>query len=162
MAFWVNLTATSQGRYGGFQDVEHDPQRNVFVMGSFPGTLTKVSRDGKSVMPWYLPREIVPKNKGISGIAAVGWTLLAYGEASGELWKFDMRAKKGVPVVVPVIKRSHSLAPSDAIYLPPKYGGKVLLVAESMVGVSVFRSRDLRSDGAEFLGTVWLPPVSIL
>ncbi|KAK7183015.1 hypothetical protein DPSP01_006036 [Paraphaeosphaeria sporulosa] len=151
----VNLTATSQGKYGGFQDVEHDPAGNTFVVGTFPGTLTKVSKDGKKVTPWYLPSTINSTDKGLTGIAAIGWELLAYGDASGALWKFDTRASKGVPTVVPV-RGNHSFAPSDAIYLPPKYKSKVLLVAESAAGVSVFESTNAWKS-AEYKGTVPLP-----
>ncbi|KAJ4360183.1 uncharacterized protein N0V89_000743 [Didymosphaeria variabile] len=151
----VNLTATSQGKYGGFQDVDYDPAGNTFVVGSFPGTLTKVSKDGKRVTPWYLPATINSTNKGLTGIATVGWDLLAYGDESGELWKFDTRAEKGVPTVVPV-SRNHTFAPSDAIYLPLKYGNKVLLVAHSAAGVSVFESKD-GWKSAKYKGTVPLP-----
>ncbi|KAJ4291890.1 hypothetical protein N0V90_009787 [Kalmusia sp. IMI 367209] len=154
--YQVNLTATSQGKYGGFQDVEQDPAGNTFVVGSFPGTLTKVSKDGKTVTPWYLPATINSTNKGLSGIATDGWTLLAYGDASGELWKFDTRAKTGVPTVVPV-KGNHTFVGSDAIYLPPKYNSAVLLIAEAAAGVSVFKSTD-GWKSADFLGTVGLAP----
>ncbi|KAL1598625.1 hypothetical protein SLS60_007765 [Paraconiothyrium brasiliense] len=151
----VNLTASSQGEYGGFQDVDYDPAGNMFVVGSFPGTLTKVSKDGKKVTPWYLPATINSTNKGLTGIATVGWDLLAYGDASGELWKFDTRAKKGVPMVVPV-SGNHNFTPSDAIYLPHKYENKVLLVANSATGVSVFESKD-GWKSAKYKGTVPLP-----
>ncbi|KAF1980207.1 hypothetical protein BU23DRAFT_562605 [Bimuria novae-zelandiae CBS 107.79] len=144
---------------GGFQDVEQDPAGNTLVVGSFPGTLTKVSKNGKTVTPWYLPATINSTNRGIGGIAASGWTLLAYGDASGALWKFDMRAPKGVPAVVP-ISGNHSFAPSDAIYLPPKYNAKVLLVAESAAGTAVFKSEDSWTT-AEYKGTVPLPKLDL-
>ncbi|PSN69322.1 hypothetical protein BS50DRAFT_475245, partial [Corynespora cassiicola Philippines] len=149
----VNLTETSRGVYGGFQDVEHDPDGNVFVVGTWPGSLLKVSADGNYVVPWYLPAQIVQTQKGIGGIAALGWTLIAQGDQSGALWRFDMRAAVGVPVPIPITKGNHTFESGDAIQLPPKYGGEVLLVAENNVGVSVFRSPD-QWLSAEFKGMV--------
>ncbi|KAF2877665.1 hypothetical protein BDV95DRAFT_602032 [Massariosphaeria phaeospora] len=150
----INLTATSQGRYGGFQDVEQDPDGNVFVVGTWPGTLLKVTRDGKTVTPWYLPASINQTQKGIGGIAALDWLLLAQGDASSQLWRFDMRAPTGIPTPIPVTNANHTFGASDAIYLPPKYAGTVLLVAEDTVGLSVFYSRDAKWRTAEFRGVV--------
>lgn len=157
LLYKLNLTETSQGRYGGFQDVEQDPDGNAFVVGTWPGTLHKVSKDGKTVTPWYLPENIVQTEKGIGGIAALDWLLLAQGDASGRIWRFDMRAEKGLPYPVPITSGNHSFSASDAIYLPPRYNGTVLLVAEDNVGISVFRSRDATWDSAEFLGLVGRP-----
>ncbi|KAF2259854.1 hypothetical protein CC78DRAFT_555844 [Lojkania enalia] len=150
----INLTETSSGKYGGFQDIEQDPEGNVFVVGTWPGTLLKVSKDGKKVTPWYLPEEIVQTQKGIGGIAALDWMLLAQGDQSHQIWRFDMRAAKGVPTPVKITNANHTFGQSDAIYLPPKYKGTVLLVAEDTIGVSVFRSKDARWRTAEYKGTV--------
>ncbi|KAI0402846.1 hypothetical protein F4802DRAFT_617263 [Xylaria palmicola] len=69
----ANLTAVSRGRYGGPQDVEHDADGNVYVLGTYPGTLLRI-RPGSSnsssgsgsgsggssravvVEEWYVPR----------------------------------------------------------------------------------------------------------
>jgi hypothetical protein len=157
LVYKVNLTETSQGRYGGFQDVEQDPDGNVFVVGTWPGTLHRVSKDGKEVTPWYLPEKIVQTEKGIGGIAAWGWLLLAQGHSSGSIWRFDMKAEKGVPYPVPISSGNHTFGASDAIYLPPKYMGTILLVAEDTLGISVYRSRDAKWDSAEYLGLVARP-----
>lgn len=153
LLYKINLTETSQGRYGGFQDVEQDPEGNVFVVGTWPGTLHKVDKEGTEVIPWYLPERIVQTEKGIGGIAALGWMLLAQGDRSGEIWRFDMRAEKGVPVPVKVTPE-HKFDQSDAIYLPPRYKGTVLLVAEDAVGVSVFESKDAKWEAASYKGMV--------
>lgn len=150
----INLTETSQAKYGGFQDVEQDPDGNVFVVGTWPGSVLKVSKDGKTVTPWYLPEKIVQTDKGIGGIAALDWIMLAQGDASGSIWKFDLKAEKGVPKPVKITKGNHTFAASDAIYAPPKYKGEVLLVAEDTVGVSVFWSKGGVWDEAEFKGLV--------
>jgi hypothetical protein len=157
LLYKINLTETSQGKYGGFQDMEQDPDGNVFVVGTWPGTLHKVSKDGKTVTPWYLPEKIVQTEKGMGGIAALGWMLLAQGDASGKIWRFDMKAAKGVPYPIPIWRGNHTFGASDAIYLPPKYSGTVLLVAEDTIGISVFRSKDAKWDAAEYLGMVPRP-----
>lgn len=157
LVYKINLTETSQAKYGGFQDVEQDPEGNVFVVGTWPGTLLRVSRDGKKVTPWYLPEKIVQTEKGLGGIAALDWLLLAQGDASGKIWRFDMRAEKGVPYPIPITRGNHTFGASDAIYLPPRYNGTVLLVAEDTIGISVFRSKDAKWDSAEYLGLVDRP-----
>ncbi|KAF2271478.1 uncharacterized protein EI97DRAFT_266798 [Westerdykella ornata] len=157
LVYKINLTESSQGAYGGFQDVEQDPEGNVFVVGTWPGSLTKVSKDGKTVTPWYLPDKIVPTEKGIGGIAALDWLLLAQGDRSGKIWRFDLQAEKGVPVPVKMVGQgaaNHTFGQSDAIYLPPRHKGTVLLVAEDTIGVSVFRSKDAKWEEAEFKGIV--------
>ncbi|KAF2733330.1 hypothetical protein EJ04DRAFT_605806 [Polyplosphaeria fusca] len=153
----INLTAVADGKYGGFQDVEQDPDGNVFIVGTWPGTLLKAKKGAKTeadVTPWYLPQHIVQTEKGIGGIATLGWMLLAQGDKSNQIWRFDMRAEKGTPVPVKITKGNHTFDQSDAIYLPPKYEGKVLLVAEDTVGISVFYSKDAAWVEAEYRGLV--------
>ncbi len=135
-----NITAVTEGRYGGFQDVDTDSRGNTYVVGTFPGTIIKIDKDGKSAVPWYVPAKIEPTTAGYEGLAAIGDTLLA-NTVDGQIDKFDMTAAKGTPVRVP---RSPNTAMSDgdAIKLPTKYGGKVALVAEDSVGVVVLRSKD--------------------
>ncbi|KAF2796667.1 hypothetical protein K505DRAFT_373018 [Melanomma pulvis-pyrius CBS 109.77] len=152
LVYKINLTETSQAKYGGFQDVEQDPEGNVFVVGTWPSSITKVSKDGKAVTPWYLPENIVPTEKGLGGIAALDWTLLAQGDRPG-IWKFDLRAPTGTPTQVKIIG-NHTFGASDAISLPPKYDGTVLLVAEEGAGFSVFESKDAKWDSAVFKGFV--------
>ncbi|KAF2743440.1 TRI14-like protein [Sporormia fimetaria CBS 119925] len=151
--FRINLTATSQGKYGGFQDIEYDPEDNIYVVGTWPGSLLRVSKDGNEVKPWYLPQEIVPTYKGIGGIAALDWMLLAQGDQSHQIWRFDMRAATGTPVPVKITNANHTFGQSDAITLPQKYGGTVLLVSEDFIGISVFESKDMW-ETAEYKGMV--------
>ncbi|KAF2656890.1 hypothetical protein K491DRAFT_580917, partial [Lophiostoma macrostomum CBS 122681] len=173
LVYKINLTDTSHGLYGGFQDIEHDSHGSTFIVGTFPSSLLKISpspsASSPTVTPWYLPPSpLVPTAKGLGGIAAVPGTniLLAQGDASGALWRFDMSAETGVPVVIPVVDRSngngtgngngtaHVFPATDAIYLPPRYSSTILLVAEDSVGTSVFRSRDARWESAEYLGLI--------
>ncbi|KAI1105769.1 hypothetical protein F4804DRAFT_111362 [Jackrogersella minutella] len=153
----LNITEVSQGLYGGQQDVEHDSRGHVYVLGSYPGTILRVKPDGSSIEPWYVPEEIDHTYSGLSGFAATGDILLASdaknGSGSGEIYRFDMTAEKGTPVVVPRTP-GDAIMSHDAVYLPPKYGGKVLLISEHDRGVSVLRSADGKWEAAEYLGLI--------
>ncbi|KAK1758940.1 hypothetical protein QBC47DRAFT_409747 [Echria macrotheca] len=151
----LNATAVTQGRYGGFNDIAHDPAGNTFVCGTFPSSILKIDPRGAAVTPWYLPPE--PLNhtvRGYSGIAAAqGTTLIALDSLAGQLFRFDATAERGTPVAVPHFPNA-SIENGDAIRLPLKFGGKVLLVAENLRGVSVLRSRDGSWTEAEYLGLI--------
>ncbi|CAI6331578.1 unnamed protein product [Periconia digitata] len=49
----VNLTETTQGIYGGFQDVEFDSEGNVYVVGTFPSSILRVEDNGANVNEWF-------------------------------------------------------------------------------------------------------------
>ncbi|KAI6084910.1 hypothetical protein F4821DRAFT_163937 [Hypoxylon rubiginosum] len=153
----LNITEVSQGQYGGQQDVEHDARGHVYILGSYPGTILRVEPDGSSIKPWYLPEVIDHTYMGITGFAATGEILLASdamnNTGSGEIVKFDMTADVGTPVIVPRTPNEEILS-LDAVYLPPKYGGTVLLVSEHDRGVSVLRSADGKWETAEYLGRI--------
>jgi hypothetical protein len=149
----LNLTETSQGKYGGFQDVEHDSRGNTYIVGSWPTSILRVSPGGECVVPWYLPEPIVTTNFGYAGLAATGDILLTNDNLRGQILRFDMRQDTGHPVLVPTTP-TYTFNFTDAIYLPPRYGGKVLLVAEDLVGITVLRSRDGTWTSAENLGTI--------
>jgi len=156
LLYKINLTETTQGKYGGFQDVEQDPDSNVYVVGSYPGSILKVTKDTQKVTEWYAPAEPINTTiGGLFGLAAKDWILLG-DDFTGQIWRFDMREKIGVPYPVPVTP-NYTLGECDAVYLPPKYKGTVLLVAEDSRGVSVFRSKDGEWKSAEYLGLVaWM------
>ncbi|WQF87809.1 Putative WD40/YVTN repeat-like-containing domain superfamily [Colletotrichum destructivum] len=148
-----NITSVSKGQYAGFQDIGHDPRGNTYIVGSFPGTILKVDREGSAVVPWYLPAKVNHTKIGFSGLAATGNILLSNSNEDFELYRFDMKAEKGSPVLVPRSPNT-ALAMTDAIYLPPVYGNRVLLVAENTKGITVLRSKDGSWQSAEHLGTV--------
>jgi hypothetical protein len=153
----LNITALTKGKYGGFQDVEMDPDSNVYIVGTYPGSILKVDKYGKSIEAWYPPPPpINTTQSGLAGLAAKDWILLANDKNSGQLWRFDMRDRKGVPTPIPLTPNTviGEGGITDAIYLPPKYGGTVLLVAEDLLGIKVFRSRDGKWEKAEYLGYV--------
>ncbi|KAF9876963.1 hypothetical protein CkaCkLH20_05809 [Colletotrichum karsti] len=148
-----NITAVTKGQYGGFQDIEHDPSGNTYVVGSFPGTIMKVDPKGSAVESWFLPQQLVPSKMGFSGLAATGNILLSNNNEDRQIYRFNMKDDKGKPELVPRTPEA-SLDATDAIYLPPRYEGKVLLVAENLRGITVLRSKDGLWKSAEHLGTV--------
>jgi len=157
VTYKLNLTALTKGKYGGFQDVEQDPDSNVYIVGTYPSSILKVDKHGKSLEAWYSPPPPINTTEaGISGLAAKDWILLANDKNSGQLWRFDMRDKKGAPTPIPLTPNTviGEGGVTDAIYLPPKYGGTVLLVAEDLLGIKVFRSKDGKWKKAEYLGLV--------
>ena len=155
----LNITEVTQGEYGGFQDVEHDSRGNTYIVGTWPGTIMKVDKHGKAVVPWYLPPTIITTDEGYGGLVAVGDVLLANNGADGQIYRFDMRREKGVPVLVPMTPNVTYLD-TDGIYAPPKYGGTVLLVSSHDSGIQVLRSKD-HWQTAEYLGTVSNPSSAV-
>lgn len=162
-----NISAlVTKGRFGGFQDVEHDGADNIYVVGTFPGTILKTDKDGNGLGPWYLPDEATLANTTVAGFSGLAShreqdLLLANNNADGQIYRFDevTRATTGTPVLVPRTDAGSGVSSiplefSDAILLPAKYGGTVLLVAEDAVGTVVLRSRDATWKTAETLGVV--------
>ncbi|KAK1759934.1 hypothetical protein QBC47DRAFT_373335 [Echria macrotheca] len=158
----LNITELTHGKYGGFQDVETDRRGNTYIVGTWPGTVLRVDKHGRAVRNWYLPDPMPPTTqKGFSGLAAVpGTEILLSNDGDGHLYRFDMRDDVGKPVHVPIIPPVFYNG-TDAVYLPPRYGGKVLLVAVNRVGVQVLRSGDKTWQTAEYLGTIPTPKGSL-
>lgn len=151
----LNLTETTNGTYGGFQDVEFDSRENVYVVGTFPSSILRVEANGTKINEWYKSSGNHTVT-GFSGLASTKDILLTNDNTvtpNGSLIKFDMTATKGIPVTVPITP-PRSISGSDAIYLPPKYNGTVLLVAVDASGVEVLRSKDGSWTAAEGLGQV--------
>ena len=155
----LNLTETSKGAYGGFQDLEFDARGNVYVVGSFPASILRVETVGGdsnvTVTEWFKSPAASSKN-GMAGLAVHGDILLGNdsgGLTSSSLVKFDTRQAKGVPVAVP-ISNNRTISNTDAIQLPPRYNGTVLLAASPGSGVEVLRSKDGKWDQADGLGLI--------
>ena len=155
----LNITAVTGAKYGGFQDIEHDARGNTYIVGTFPGTIMKVDPEGKAVTPWYLPSPLNHTVVGFGGLAAVGDILLT-NDGDGQIYKFDMRTEKGKPVLVPTIPKV-IYDDTDAVYLPPKYKGTVLLVSSHFSGIQVLRSKDAKWKTAEHLGTIPNPKTPV-
>ncbi|KAH7370208.1 hypothetical protein BKA65DRAFT_387817 [Rhexocercosporidium sp. MPI-PUGE-AT-0058] len=152
----TNLTETTQGIYGGFQDLEFDSAGNIYVVGTYPSSILKVDPSGSNVEEWYLPEPINHTVKGLSGLAVVGNTLLANDNVSGNLLRFDLSASTGTATVVPHSPAGVISDQGDGITLPAKYDGTVLLITQSTLGFAVLRSNDTWQT-AEFLGVIPVP-----
>ncbi|KAG4440744.1 hypothetical protein IFR05_003788 [Cadophora sp. M221] len=152
----LNLTETTQGIYGGYQDVEFDAAGNIYVVGTYPTSILKVDPSGVNVEVWYLPEPIDHTIKGLGGLAVTGNTLLANDNVSGNVLRFDLTASTGTPTSVPHSPAGVINDQGDGITLPAKYDGTVLLIAQNTVGFSVLRSKDLWQT-ADFLGVIPIP-----
>ncbi|KAF1960446.1 hypothetical protein CC80DRAFT_404825 [Byssothecium circinans] len=148
-----NLTVVTEGKLGGFQDVEHDPRNNAYVIGTFPSSIVKVSANASGAELWYPEKSPGNTNPGFAGVAAKDWTLIVNDRSTGGLVTFDMRAAKGTPNTVKITP-NYTMSMADGMQLPPKYNGTVLLVSENAIGASVFRDKSGEWKEAEFMGVV--------
>lgn len=162
-----NISAEiTQGRFGGFQDVAHDKDQNVYIVGTFPGTILRVRDNGTGLAPWFLPAPAALANTTVAGFAGIASIiekdlLLVNNQADGQIYRFDgvSGAVNGTPILIPRTdagngSTSAPLGASDAILLPPKYGGTVLLVSVDAEGTVVLRSKDGSWKTAETLGLI--------
>lgn len=161
-----NLTELTQGRYSGYQDIEYDRDGNIYVIGTFPGTILRVGKDGTGLSEWCLPPASRAANTTVSGFTGVVSireedVLIVNNNADGQMYRFDnvSASPTGRPVLIPRTAPNGSaaaamVATGDALLLPAKYKNTVLLVSEDAAGVTVLRSRDGRWGSAETLGTV--------
>lgn len=142
----VNLTETTQGKYGGFQDIAHDSRGNTYVVGTYPSSILRVDKKGRNVIPWYPPPTTDTTLAGFTGLSAVGDTLVVGDINNGstndaKFFRFDLKKNRGIPIPIPRSPLTPINLP-DAIHFPPKYGGKVLIVAEDLKGITVLKSDD--------------------
>lgn len=167
VAWQLNLTAEiTQGHFGGYQDVTHDKNENIYVVGTFPGTVLRVDKNGNGLKGWFLPDAAGLANTTVAGFGGIESIpaedlLLVNNNADGQIYRFDnvSASETGTPVLVHRTDASSgaTAAPlgfTDAILLPAKYNNTVLLVAEDAVGVVVLRSKDGKWTSAETIGTV--------
>ena len=157
-----NLTAVTQAKWSGFQDVTVDARGNSYVVGTYPKSIMKVDKTGRRATPWYHPQTTNTTVHGFTGVCSIGDTLIAIdangvpeelSEGDSQLYRFDMSKPTGEPILIPRTPANISLGVPDAIHLPEKYGGRVMLAAMNYVGVTVLRSHDGWRT-AEQLGTV--------
>lgn len=164
----ANLTATTGGLWGGFQDVAVDSRGNSYVIGTYPKSVLKVSPTG-DVSVWYPPQTTDTTVRGYTGAASL---LLRNGQPSdtmivvdnegvpeselvgdSNLYRFDLTRPHGVPVKIPRVPNTR-FGPGDKIEFPPAYDNKVALVADDYRGTIVLRSRDGTWRQAEHLGLI--------
>ena len=153
----IDLNSITGGKYSGFQDVDSDPRGNVYVVGTWSSSIIRISPEGKDVKIWYLQNPVNQTRVGFSGIASTGNILLVAdknGFNGSRIVRFDATKDIGIPYIVPLTPANFSLEKTDAVYLPPKYNGRVLLVAVQYNGTAVIVSEDGRWDTAEFKGYI--------
>ncbi|GAB1317804.1 hypothetical protein MFIFM68171_08014 [Madurella fahalii] len=157
----TNLTAVTEGRFGGFQDVSVDTKSNSYVIGTYPKSILKVDKHGLNAEVWYPPQSTNTAIRGYTGVAALEDVLLvvnteevpASNPSKSEIYRFDMTEPEGRPVLV---ERTPNLpiGVANRIHLPVAYGGRVMLVSEQLLGVTVLRSVDGSWKTAEHLGSI--------
>lgn len=156
----LNLTAlVTKGTYSGFQDIEFDAQGHSYVVGTYPGSIVRIEKHGTRAVEWY-KSPLSATVYAYGGLVTAGNYLITNDNNPPRLLRFDMRAAKGEPVEIPISSPrnvSEALRGSDAILLPKKYRGTVMLVSldiNDINGVAVLRSKDGKWERAEDLGTV--------
>lgn len=159
----VNLTETTQGKYGAFQDIETDKRGNTYVVGTYPGSILRISPDGTEVVPWYGPLQTsnttIPGLGGLVALGAEGNLLLANDAGNGSIYRLDTRDPLAPRTLTQVpIRPDVRYNDTDAIYVPPLFNGTVLLVSSHASGIQVLASRDGSWTSAEHLGTIPNPP----
>ncbi|CAK7200072.1 hypothetical protein SEUCBS139899_002760 [Sporothrix eucalyptigena] len=159
----VNLTETTHGTYGAFQDIETDKRGYTYVVGTFPGSILRVNANGTEVIPWYGPLQTVNTTiPGLGGLVALGPEgnlLLANDAGNGSIYRLDTREALAPRTLTQVpIHPDVRYNDTDAIYAPPLFNGTVLLVASHAAGIQVLVSRDGSWTTAEHLGTIPNPP----
>ncbi|KAM0740754.1 hypothetical protein ACQRIT_005938 [Beauveria bassiana] len=152
----ANLTAVSNGAYGGFQDVQHTKNGDSFVLGTYGrSSILRVSADGSEIIPWFVGPPLGASD-GFSGLALQGHNLIVANQADGQLYRFDTRRRQaGIPVRIPLGAGNETIGQDlDAVYMPPRYNGRILLVSRYNLGTVVLCSRDASWTFAEKLGTI--------
>ncbi|KAK8116549.1 uncharacterized protein PG998_004830 [Apiospora kogelbergensis] len=155
----ANLTALTAGAYGGYQDVAHDTHGTSFVVGTFPSSLARVTADGQATA-WYLKTPADHTVRGFSGLVPSpdGRSLLVADSSDGRLYRFNMAAEWGAPENVPITNSDGAPARMasllDGVSIPPRWGGRVILVSDNAAGTHVLYSADATWASAELRGTV--------
>ncbi|ERT01157.1 trichothecene biosynthesis enzyme [Sporothrix schenckii 1099-18] len=159
----VNLTTTTQGLYGAFQDIETDKRGYTYVVGTYPGSILRINADGTEVIPWYGPLQTanttIPGLGGLVALGPEGNLLLANDAGNGSIYRLDTRDALAprtlteVPIVPDIRFKD-----TDAIYAPPMYNGTVLLVSSHAAGIQVLVSPDASWTTARHVGTIPNPP----
>jgi hypothetical protein len=153
----VNLTALTNGVYGGFQDVDHDAAGNLYVVGTYPSSIIKISVDGKTARPWYLNPNSNHNIRGYTGIAAFdhGNSFLVSDNTGGKVVRFNAHDPQGKPFHVPLQKGAEPIGTTlDDIYIPTLFKGTIVLISDNNLGTIVIRSKDGVWATAEKLGVI--------
>ncbi|PHH77284.1 hypothetical protein CDD82_3579 [Ophiocordyceps australis] len=154
----TDLTRFTDGKYGGFQDFEHGDDGSTYVIGTYPGSLYKVSPDGNDVKALWLSKKENGSFLNITGVGkADDKTLVTPGTGdSNGLYRFDITSESCEPVQIPLTAANGNgtLGPDlDGALFPATYNRDILLVSENTEGTYVIRSND-QWKSAEILGLI--------
>lgn len=143
--YFSNLTSVANGLYSGHQDIAQDCFGNSYVVGSYPSSILKVSKDGKTITPWYVESGTATTVHGYSGIAssANGRFIIVSDSEKGQLLRFDTEAPKGIPIHIPLQAGAEPIGESlDGGYLPALFHDTVFLATDNVLGTVVIQSKD--------------------
>ncbi|POR32504.1 Uncharacterized protein TPAR_07303 [Tolypocladium paradoxum] len=160
VAFKFNLTAVTNGAYGGYQDVEHDKDGNSFVLGTYPSSIIRVSAEGENAVAWYKAPSPNQTAHGYTGLVMHGNKLIVSDGQDGQLYSFDSQARTGEPVRIPLEAAAGNETVGqnlDGLYMPSLHKGNVILASDNIAGTVVLRSKNWTS--VEKLGTIPNPLV---
>ncbi|KAG8412652.1 hypothetical protein J3459_015866 [Metarhizium acridum] len=104
----------------------HDNCGNTFVVCTYPGAIVKVNSNGQEAKLWYQSNY----NQ------ACGDLFIVNDAQANKLVSFKKRDGEGKRVEIPVSGLTGETG-DDGVYLPEKYGGKVLLTQLSGKGTNV-------------------------
>ncbi|KAK3046362.1 hypothetical protein LTR09_012138 [Extremus antarcticus] len=139
-----------------FQDMaEIQSTGDSYAIATFGNSIVKISSGSYDARLWYAPSHY-NKTYGFGGIVSIGDKLVISDAISGGLVTFDTQHDhKPHPTYVPLQNLPSDYRPgnADGLYLPQKYGGKVLLWSDDYNGTSVYGSDDGWTS-AHFLGLI--------
>ncbi|KHN95578.1 TRI14-like protein [Metarhizium album ARSEF 1941] len=147
------------GQVVGCQDVAHDSCGNAFVACTFPGMILKVRPNGKDVERWYVNDYVSSPGQtdpGYTGVVVKGAMLLAADQHDNKLVKFNVKEKKGSPIVIPITGNDGNVGGQslDGVFMPEMFDGKVILVNDNLKGVNVLYSQDGLWNEAQHRGLI--------
>ncbi|KHN96196.1 TRI14-like protein [Metarhizium album ARSEF 1941] len=153
----ASVSAPTKGKMGGPQDFAVGKCGNLFVVGTYPGHIIKITPDGKPSL-WWDSGSPKTTDTGLTSIVTVGQKLLAVDQRNGgQLVLFDSGAAEGKPVPVPLVAESgekQTFGPDlDGATLLEGYNSRVLLVASNK-GIIVVLAKDQTWSSAQVVGLV--------
>lgn len=143
--FSANLTSVANGLYGAQQDIAQDSNGNSYVVGTYPSSILKVSPNGKSITAWYEETGVPTTVHGYSGIVSCANApiIIVSDSEKGQLYRFDTRAAKGTPTLIPLQADAAPIGQSlDGGYLPALFKDTVFLATDNVQGTVVIQSKD--------------------
>ncbi|PHH61477.1 hypothetical protein CDD81_324 [Ophiocordyceps australis] len=153
-----DLTTFTDGQFGGFQDFEHGDDGSTYVIGTYPGSLYKVSPDGNDVKALWQTKNENGNFLNITGVGKVDDnTLIVPGKSDvSGIYRFDVKSESCEPVKVPLTATNGNAtlgADLDGALLPASYNREIFLISDNTDGTYVIRSND-QWKSAEVLGVI--------